>query len=147
MAILLQNRLKIKVNLEKVLAMVIVHDLPEIYAGDHHAWRGKLKNKSKIEEKALVKLVKNLPTKQKVTIFKLWKEYEQKKTKEAKFAKALDKLETIDQHNLAPLNTWVKEEYTYNLIHGAQEVKFDKVLQDLKSLIDKESLKKIKKGN
>lgn len=142
MAILLNIELEKKVSLEKILAMVIVHDLPEIYAGDHHAWKGKLKNKSRIEERALLRLLKNLPRRQQSLIFKLWKEYEEKKTRESKFAKALDKLETIDQHNLADLKTWVKEEYAYNLVHGQKEVKFDKVLEEFKRLIDKETLKK-----
>ncbi|MBI2327674.1 HD domain-containing protein [Candidatus Curtissbacteria bacterium] len=146
MAILLKDYLKIKINLEKVLAMIIVHDLPEIFAGDHHAWKGRLKNKFALEKKGLNKLLKTLPPKQKTKIFNLWREYEDKKTAEAKFAKALDKLETIDQHNLADLKTWVKEEYGYNLVHGKEEVKFDKVLQDLKKLIDKQTEMKVKKG-
>lgn len=145
MAILIKDYLKTKVNLEKVLTMIIVHDLPEIYAGDHHAWKGKLKNKVALEKKGLTKLLKTLPSKQKTRIFKLWLEYENKKTPEAKFAKALDKLETIDQHNLADLKTWIKEEYSYNLVHGKEEAKFDRVLQDLKNLIDKQTEMKIKK--
>ena len=92
----------------------------------------------------MVTLLKNLPAKQKSNIFKLWKEYEDKKTNESKFAKALDKLETIDQHNLADLKTWVKEEYSYNLVHGQKEVKFDKVLEELRNLINKETLRKIR---
>lgn len=146
MAILLKDYLKVKVNLEKVLSIIIIHDLPEIFAGDHHAWRGKLKNKYSLEKKGLIKILKTLPPKQKTQIFQLWEEYEDKKTPEAKFTKALDKLETVNQHNLADLKTWVKEEYGYNLIHGKEEVKFDKVLQDLKDLIDKQTTMKIKKG-
>lgn len=146
MAIILKDYLKTKVNLEKVLSMIIIHDLPEIFAGDHHAWRGKLENKYALEKKGLIKLLGNLPPNQKTKILDLWQEYEDKKTPEAKFAKALDKLETIDQHNLASLKTWVKEEYSYNLVHGKEEVKFDKVLQDFKNLIDKQTKMKIKKG-
>lgn len=142
MAIVLSDYLKVKVNLGKVLAMTIIHDLCEIYAGDHYAWKDKLADKAKIEEKALIKLLKNLPQTQRSTIFKLWEDYEQKKTPEAKFAKALDKLETIDQHNLADIKTWVKEEYSYNLVHGKEEVQFDKVLQELKALIDRQTLEK-----
>jgi putative hydrolase of HD superfamily len=146
MCLLLEDSLKNKINLERVLSMIIVHDLPEIYAGDPHAWKGKPKNKTQNEINALKKMLKTLPRKQQQVIKKLWEEYESKKTLEAKFAKALDKLETIDQHNLADLKTWVKEEYSYNLIHGHEEVKFDKVLQDLKYLINRESIRKIRRG-
>ena len=40
MALVLKDYLKTPVNLEKVLAMMIVHDLPEIYAGDIMHGRG-----------------------------------------------------------------------------------------------------------
>jgi len=144
MAIILEPEMDHKINLIKVLKMLTVHDLAEIYAGDHHAWRNKLRNKYELEKKGLTKLLKTLPPKQKTEIFNLWQEYEDKKTPEAKFAKALDKLETIDQHNLADIKTWVKEEYTYNLVHGTEEVKYSKVLQTFKSLIDDETQRKIK---
>jgi putative hydrolase of HD superfamily len=125
--------------------MLAVHDIAEINAGDHHAWRPKLKNKTKLERTGLKKLVKNLPQKQQKEILSLWEEYEAKKTPEAKFAKAVDKLETIDQHNLADIKTWNKKEYSYNFDHGQEEVKYSKTLQAIKDLIDKET--KLKIGN
>lgn len=133
------------INIGKVVMMLTVHDIAEIEAGDHHAWRPKLKNKTKLERAGLKKLVKGLPTKQQKEILSLWEEYEAKKTPEAKFAKAVDKLETIDQHNLADIKTWNKKEYTYNLVHGSEEVKYSKTLQSLKDLIDTQTRAKIGK--
>ncbi len=134
-----------KLDIGKVVMMLTIHDIAEIEAGDHHAWRPKLKNKTKLERIGLKKLVKNLPEKQQKTIIALWEEYEAKKTPEAKFAKAIDKLETLDQHNLASLKTWNKKEHSYNFIHGQEESKYSKTLQGLKNLIDNQTRAKIAK--
>lgn len=144
MAILLTPGLEKKINLEKVLKLAIIHDLPEIYAGDHVAWKGKLKNKHNLESSALTKLTHNLPITLKEEIVSLWEEYDDAKTQEAKFTKALDKLEVIIQHDEADLSTWVKEEYKFNLTHGTRETKYSKLLSNLKKLVDKETKKKIR---
>ena len=142
-AIVIAPQTDIKIDLLKVIKMAIVHDLGEIYAGDKIAWKRKSKNKSQQEKKALLKLTAQLPATQKSEITNLWQEYEEAKTPEAKFTKAIDKLETIDQHNLADISTWASEEYGYNLVHGTQEVKFSKILSDLKILIDQQTRAKI----
>ena len=144
--IILEPTIERKMDIAKVLKMSIIHDLAEIFAGDHHAWQGKLKNKHQLEKLALIKLLKDLPQLQRDEIQKLWEEYEARKTEEAKFVKALDKLETIDQHNLADLSTWVKEEYAYNLVHGTKESSYNPILKKLKQLIDEETKSKISKS-
>lgn len=143
LAITLAPEMETKIDIGKVVMMITVHDIAEIEAGDHHAWLPKLKNKTKLERSGLKKLVKGLPEKQQKTIIALWEEYEAKKTPEAKFAKAVDKLETIDQHNLANLKTWNKKEYSYNLVHGQEESKYSRTLQTFKKLIDAQSRAKI----
>jgi len=144
-AIVLSDEMDKKVDIGKVVMLLTIHDIAEIYTGDPWAWRGKPKDKAQKEANAIKKLTKIIPTKQAKLITSLWKEYEAKKTPEAKFAKAIDKLETINQHNLADLKTWTKEEYGYNLVHGSQEVKFSKTLSALKDLIDKQTRAKIAK--
>lgn len=144
-AMILAPYLGKKVNVEKVIKMLLIHDLAEIEVGDFPAWKGRPPNKHNLEKAGLKKLIKQLPKKSNKEIFKLWLEYEELKSTEAKFAQTCDKLETIDQHNLADIKTWVKEEYQYNLVHGTEEVRFSKVLQELKKLIDKESRAKIAK--
>ena len=44
-------------------------------------------------------------------VYDLWHEFEEGKTAEAKFARALDLLEVQNQHNLADLSTWEPVEY------------------------------------
>ena len=63
MALVMNGYLKKKVNLEKVLKILIVHDLCEIYAGDHWAWKpAKQKvDKHDKEKNGMLKLLKLLP--------------------------------------------------------------------------------------
>lgn len=141
-AMLLAPHLDKKINTEKVIKMLLIHDIAEIEVGDFPAWKGRPKNKHELEHAGLKKLIKNLPATQKKEILELWLEYEEAKSIEAKFAQACDKLETIDQHNLADIKTWVPEERKYNLVHGTKEVRFDKTLTQLKTLIDKQTREK-----
>lgn len=48
----------------------------------------------------------------------IFKELALQQTPEAKLAKAIDKLEVVDQHNLADCSTWIELEYSLNLSHG-----------------------------
>lgn len=77
----------------------LVHDLAEAITGDVDAYRvilGQItkEQKSQDEEKAMLAInnkVHDIGPK----IFSLWKEYEEQKIPEARFAKALDKIEAL----------------------------------------------------
>jgi len=80
------------VNRERALAMAVVHDLPEIIAGDitpHDGVSGE--DKHAREASALAMLTGDLPAGDEVRT--LWNEYEAGATPEARFVKACDKLD------------------------------------------------------
>jgi len=88
------------IDLQKALKISIVHDLPEALAGDVDAYlihkgMASKDDKKRKELNAMKRFEKMLPKKYGKEIFGLWKEYEDGKTKEARFVKALDKFETI----------------------------------------------------
>lgn len=56
-------------------------------------------DKAQQERRDLLQLLAPLPQAQQQLFVDLWDEYEQARTPEARAAKALDKLETIIQHN------------------------------------------------
>ena len=121
-ALLLQNELKIDVNLQKVFEMVLVHDLVEIYAGDTPAFDHNGRNGKKEREiQAAEKLFNILPDDLKTKIDSLWGEYEESKTPEAKFVKAIDRLQGFAQNNFTDGKLWkqlnIKEDEirNYNL--------------------------------
>lgn len=147
MAILLRDKLNVEVNLEKVLKMIIIHDLVEIEAGDVSALEilrnPKIKTE-KVEKESLA--IKNIQSEIGGNIgneiFDLWHEFEEKKTIEAKFSNALDKLEVQIQHNHAPIETW--EEIEFEMVyHMDKHVTFDKNLIKFKDLIVEQAEEKM----
>lgn len=101
MAMVFGERKKLDVN--KVVKMAIIHDLPEAICGDVATTPNDEKNlelqkeKHKREEQALEKVLAGLEGKIKEEIWKLWQEYEKKESEEAKLVFELDRLEGIFQ--------------------------------------------------
>ena len=90
--LLLENRLS-ATELLKVIKIILVHDLGEIGADDL-AFNKKTANQVKLEEKAYSDMVSLLPVDKQKKYFQLWKEFEDISTKEALYAKAIDKLQS-----------------------------------------------------
>lgn len=132
-------------NLEKVLKMVLVHDLPEIYAGDHFAWKGVKKGRHEAESKGLKKLLQFAPKGASKEVCRLWMEHEETKTKEAKFVRALDKLEALIQHDQAGVKKLNKKEFRLNLVYGLKDCEYDPILNELRQGLNKSFLKSYKK--
>lgn len=117
MAIILQEYSNEKVDLSKVLKMLLIHDLVEIDAGDYLVYTDKNIEKNEKEQKAAERIFSILPDEQKDELIFLWKEFELKETTEAKFAFALDRLEPVMQNYYNKGATW--EEYN---------VKYEKII-------------------
>ncbi|BDD07735.1 haloacid dehalogenase [Fulvitalea axinellae] len=148
MAIMLKDKLSVDVNLEKVLKMVIVHDLVEIEAGDVSALDqlrdpAIRENKAKKELAAIENIRTELGQGLGEEFYRLWMEFEERETNEAKFSNALDKLEVQIQHNQAPLDTW--EEIEFEMLYMMDKhVAFDENLRLFKDEIVREAEDKMK---
>ena len=96
MAILLSDYANDKIDLLKVVSMVLIHDLVEIYAGDTFAYdeEGKLTQKAR-ESAAADKLFSMLPDKMEMKMRGLWDEFEAWETPEAKFAHTMDNFQPM----------------------------------------------------
>ena len=90
--LLLENKLSAE-KLLKVIKIILVHDLGEIGADDL-AFNKKTANQTELEEKAYSDIVSLLPVDKQQEYFQLWKEFEELSTKEAYYAKAIDKLQS-----------------------------------------------------
>jgi len=100
MVFTIAEELKISVDILKSIKMALAHDIAESITGDIDAvliMEGKvLKEEKKKEEiKAMEEIKKIAPEKIGLEIYDLWNEYEKSETREARFIKALDKLETL----------------------------------------------------
>jgi putative hydrolase of HD superfamily len=102
MVFMIWQELSLNLNVNKAMEIALVHDLAESLTGDIDALviaRGEISIEEKnIKELQAMITIKNILSKDMgEKIFELWQEYEEGITEEAKFVKALDKLETITQ--------------------------------------------------
>ena len=94
---LLEKEFK-EVDFLKVLKMALIHDLPEIYAGDTNPYRGNTGNKKENEKRAADQLFNQLPEFLSEQFTCLFEEYINQETNEAKIVKAADKLMPLIQN-------------------------------------------------
>lgn len=116
-ALLSHKRLEVPVQLDRVLAMAIVHDIGEAIIGDIPFFEtgDRQAGKAEREATAMDQIAALLPSPEGDMVRQLWLEFEEGVTPEAKFVRALDHLEVQAQHNLADLATWepVEHELVY----------------------------------
>ncbi len=96
-----------KIDILKVLKMVLIHDLVEIDAGDVIVYDTRKRDAArKTEEQAAERIFGILPENQKNEFIALWKEFEEKETPEAAYAASLDRFEPILQNHMTDYYTW-----------------------------------------
>jgi putative hydrolase of HD superfamily len=107
------------VDMNRVVRMLLVHDLGEAIDGDVSAKFENATPEEKLqrEEASLRKVLAELESPARGEIVALWEEYNRADTDEARMAKALDKLETIIQHNQG--SNPEEFDYEFNLAYGA----------------------------
>lgn len=119
MAVLLQEHMKEKADLVKVMTMVLIHDLVEIDAGDTYAYDEKgAQTKREREVKAADRIFGLLPEDQGTYFRELWEEFEAYETPEAKFAHLLDNFQPLLLNDASGGKSWKEHG-----VHRAQPMK------------------------
>ena len=125
-------------DLGRVLAMAIVHDLGEAISGDAPAITRPDKAAKTARERAdLATLLAPAPPAVREAITALWEECQAAETPEARFVKAADKLETVMQH--AEGANPPGFDYGFNLDYGRGETDAVPAVAALRALIDAET--------
>ncbi|MCH6259073.1 HD domain-containing protein [Puniceicoccaceae bacterium K14] len=94
-------------NVLKILKMVIIHDIVEIDAGDTYIYDEAAKqSQAQREQKAADRLFSILPEDQAHEYRQIWDEFEAAQSKEAAFAKSIDRLHPMLLNYLAKGKTW-----------------------------------------
>ena len=111
MALLFEKYAVEKINVSHAVAMLLVHDLVEIYAGDTFAYdvEGNA-SKEQREKEAADKLFAMLPAEHGQYIRNLWEEFDRRQTADAKYANSLDRLQPFLHNVLSGGYTWVNAE-------------------------------------
>lgn len=125
---ILKDFIDIDVDTNKVIQMLLIHDIVEIYAGDMFAFEEKGRKEShKLEEKkAIDRLCSKFNLKQ-VEFFKsLWLEFEEGITNESKFALSMDRIMPFIQNTHNNGGSWSEFGTT-----KTQILNHNKVLKDI----------------
>ena len=88
-----------KINIEKVISMLLIHDLGEIYAGD--TWVFDDKNKANSHDRELESINQTmgiLPEEKYLNMKNTWLEFENGQSSEARYARVIDALVPLINH-------------------------------------------------
>jgi putative hydrolases of HD superfamily len=114
MALVLAEHAPPATDLGKVMAMLVLHDLVEIDAGDlfQYAAQPQQARQAAAERAAADRLFPILPPPQAASLRALWDEFEERATAEAKFARALDRLQPMLINMVTEGGTWAAHDVT-----------------------------------
>jgi putative hydrolases of HD superfamily len=114
MALVLAEHAPPGTDLGKVMAMLVLHDLVEIDAGDlfQYAAQPQQARQAAAERAAADRLFPILPPPQAASLRALWDEFEERATAEAKFARALDRLQPMLINMVTEGGTWAAHDVT-----------------------------------
>lgn len=128
-------------DLARLLKICIVHDLGEAIGGDIPAPKQAAPGaKSESERADLLQLLEPLPPTLRDDLLALWDEYEAASTLEARLAKALDKLETIIQHNQGANPS--SFDYAFNLDYGREYTDVHPLIAAIRAELDAETARR-----
>ena len=124
-------------NSEKILKMVLLHDLAESKIGDYTPGQISVENKKKLENKAFFEIISNLPDNVRLQYLEIWQEYQESNSPESKLVHQIDKLEMILQarlyqkegHPKEKLDSFFESAKT-DIVHPKLKELFRKILED-----------------
>ena len=124
MALVLAGHAPPGTDLARVLAMLLVHDLVEIDAGDLFVYAdGAALARQEVAERAAAdRIFALLPDPQAAEIRGLWDEFEERRTREARFARALDRLQPMLLNMRTGGGTWVAHGVTLDRVLAKVEL-------------------------
>lgn len=149
MALVIGTECKVRVDIDRAIMLALLHDLAEAKTGDLDAvdqvngGQRAINNKREKEEEAMHEMTDDLPFGD--WIYSLWRESEDKLTVEAKFVKALDRIEGFLHIAEDGVGAYIPKEFHADYANDAVAA-FDETTQhfpELKDLLDtvKDSLR------
>ncbi len=153
LVLMFNDRFIRKIDLGKALKLALVHDLPEVIAGDDspvgedgtgentHAFNLEKKQARFIREKAAAEtLFGKLPTEIGRQFLDLWLEYEDQNTFESRLVKSLDKIEATLQVLEYRKGHVFKEHLAFTMKYGTKGSQVDPAVEEFASYIIGEHL-------
>lgn len=123
MTIVLAEHSNEPIDVLKVIKMVLIHDVVEIDAGDIFIYDENKSHSNTEEERAAANRIFGLlPKRQSDELISIWEEFEAGETKEAKFARAMDRLEPLLQNVSNDGGTWKEFGVSYSKVYEKKQV-------------------------
>ncbi|MDI9857896.1 HD domain-containing protein [Flectobacillus roseus] len=145
MAVVLAEHSNENIDVLKVVKMLLIHDIVEIDAGDTFIYDTQ-KNHTNTDEERLAanRIFGLLPKAQAEELIEIWEEFEAGETKEAKFAKSMDRLEPLLQNTSNNGGTWAEFGVDYDKVYNKKKVIKDgsEVIWDYAENLINESVEK-----
>lgn len=139
-----EKRLSQPIDFAKSMKMVLIHDIPELIAGDlsplgsdgtgndSHAYNTVAREQKSEREKAAAEIIFNkLPEPEAKELYTLWLEIEAQTSFEARLVKAIDKFEGKLQAVEYTGNAFFKEHYDFTRKYGVETWDVDPILKEL----------------
>ena len=147
MAFMLSEYVKEDIDINKVIKMVLIHDLVEIYAGDTFAFDEKaMEGKEEREREAANKLFSILENDQKEEFIDLWEEFEACETNEAKYGAMLDRLQPLLLNYATDGGSWREHKISADQVYKRNEITLNEGPEEFKEIINYIVDECIKKG-
>jgi len=147
-ALALQDFSNNKVDIQKVIMMLLIHDLCEIDAGDVIIYESETPEHKAKEEAGMRRILGMLPETQSSAYMELWIEFESGESAESKFARAMDRIPPLVQNLNGDGHSWkendVPKEKVFALNQrigeGASEV-WTELESQIQTIVDQGLLK------
>ncbi|MEW8626436.1 MAG: HD domain-containing protein [Candidatus Thiodiazotropha sp.] len=98
-ALVLKEYANEEINIDRVIKMLLIHDLGEIDAGDTIIYKSETQENKESEENGVKRLLGYLPVESQTEYMSLWHEFESGETSDSKYARAIDRIPPL-LHNL-----------------------------------------------
>ena len=131
-ALILKDCSDKEINIDRVIKMLLIHDIVEIDAGDHPIHETSDNTaQEEAEQKAAERIFGLLPTSQGEELKALWYEFETAESNDAVFAKSLDRLQPLIHNVATEGGTWgegnvsheqVKQRYSSVISAGSKRI-------------------------
>ncbi len=116
-ALLLHDHAASAVNIERVIKMLLIHDIVEVDVGDTpiHS-NASAQDQAEQEGLAAKRLFGLLPQAQAADLLALWQEFEAASSEDAKFAKALDRVQPLLINVATNGGTWTENNVNLEMV-------------------------------
>ncbi len=130
-ALVLADQAEPGVSIDRVIRMLLIHDLVEIDVGDVpiHSQNGQAHASAATmaaEAKAADRIFGLLPPDLGTSLRSLWEEFETAETPDARFAKALDRVQPVMANLMSGGGTWTTYDVTFDQLESRVGVKIAK---------------------